>query len=178
MKAVNDNVFIKRFETEESVGEIEISEKALTKNSIGVISAVERDKNVTIGDVVHIPHFGVLDFEVDGTEYAVTKHSKLFAKKQGDTFVPINRYVRIRKCINDHIRDASGEIALYMTENHIETTNWVEVIDVAEDCKHIKREHIGLFCVSPESSDYLQRILYSKDFMLHEDQIKFLTDGE
>lgn len=178
MRAINDNVFIERFGDIESKDDIFVSEKACIKSYLGIVKEVERDKNVTIGDVVHIPHYAVLDVEVDGKQYALTKHSKLFAKKQGDTYVPINQYVRVRKCVNDHIRDESGKIALYMTDNHIEYTNWVEVIDVADDCQHIGKEHIGLFCVSPESSDLLQRLEFSKEYMLKETEIKFTTNGE
>lgn len=178
IEAIGDNVFILRDPVERKHLDMEISEKALTKNYVGEITSLAGYKNVTIGDRVLIPHYGVIDYEVDGEEYAVVKHSKLFAKIEDGEHKPINGFVKVRKCVNDHLRDASGEIALYMTENQIENTNWVEVIDVADDCKNMRKEYIGMFCVAPESSENLQRILYSKDYMLLESEIEFLTTGE
>jgi co-chaperonin GroES (HSP10) len=157
---------------------VDISEKALTKNYRGVITHAGNDKIVTIGQRVHIPHFKVVDYDIDGEEYAVTKESDLFAIEDGTAYVPINRHVLVRKCVNDHMRDEAGEIVLHMTDGFIELTNWVEIIDVSDDCEHITREDIGSFCVAPESSEKLQRILYSKDFMLHESAIEFVTDGD
>jgi hypothetical protein len=162
IRAISGNVFIKRDE----------------ENMEGVIKAVENDKFVVCGDKVHIPHYGVTDMEIDGEEYAVAKASELFAVLEGETYKPINRHIKVRKCVNDHMRDKSGEIALYMTENHIENTNWVEIIDVAKDCDKIVKKYIGYFCVSPENSERLSRILYSKDFMLHEDEVEFVTNGD
>jgi co-chaperonin GroES (HSP10) len=176
MRALNGNVFIKRYEQESEFSGMLVSDKAQVKSYKGEIKACENDKFV--GKEVHVPHYGVDDLLIDGVEYAVTKQSELFAIKEGDTWKPINRYVKIRKCVNDHVRDESGEIALYMTENHIEFTNWVQVIDIADDCRGIKREHIGLFCVAPEDSEKLARLEYSKEFMLHEDEIKFVTKGD
>jgi co-chaperonin GroES (HSP10) len=178
MKAINGNVFIERLPQEKKHLGLHVSEKALTKNFLGVIRHIESDNFVTIGDVVHIPHYGVQDIEVDGTEYALTKASKLFAKRNGDSYQPINKYVKVRKCTNDHIRDKSGEIALYMTENHIEKTEWVEIIEVAGDCKTMCDRYLGMFCVAPENSERLARIGYTEDFCLHEDEIRFVTDGD
>lgn len=178
MKALGSWIFIKRLPVEKKHLGMEISEKALTKNYAGEITASGCYKNVTVGDRVLIPHYGVIDYEVDGEEFAVVRQGKLFAKITDDEYSPINGFVKVRKCVNDHIRDESGAIALHMTENHIENTTWVEVIDVAEDCKNMRKEYIGMFCVAPESSENLQRILYSKDYMLHEDEIQFLTTGE
>lgn len=178
MKAINGNVFIKPDNAEEHGFSVEVSENALTRSYKGVVLFCEEDKNVTIGDEVLIPHYGVLDIEYDGQEIALTKVSKLFAKRKGDSYTPINQYVKIRKCANDHIRDESGEIALHMTDNHIETTNWVEILDVSDECKKMRKEYIGMFCVAPEDSENLCRIGYTKDFCLHEDEIAFVTNGE
>jgi len=178
MRAIGKWVFVLRDEKESTFGDLNISEKALTKNYVGEIKHIANDKIVTFGDRVHLPHYGVTDNVADGIEYAVFDSEKLFAKQVGKDWVPINGYVKVRKCVNDHIRDSSGEVALYMTDNHIEKTNWVEIIDVADDCKHMRKEWIGYFCFSPERSEKLQRILYSKEFMLHESEIKFITSGE
>ena len=150
IKANSDWVFIKRNPIEDHGFSVEISGKALTKNYVGEITASGCYKTVTIGDRVLIPHYGVIDYEVDGEEFAVVRQGKLFAKITDDEYSPINGFVKVRKCVNDHIRDESGAIALHMTENHIENTTWVEVIDVAEDCKNMRKEYIGMFCVAPE----------------------------
>ena len=178
MRAINNNVFIERLPMETTHMGMDISEKALTKNFRGIIKAVESDKNVVFGQTVHIPHYGVKDMEIDGTEYAVTKVGELFAVLEGDTYKPINRFVKVRKCVNDHIRDSSGEVSFYMTENHIEKTNCVEILDVADDCETMCGRYIGYYTFAPENDEKLARLGYSKDFMLHEDLIKFVTDGE
>jgi co-chaperonin GroES (HSP10) len=174
-KAIGSYVFIKRDEMDTNHLGLEYSEKALTKNYVGVITNSGSDKFVTTGQKVHLPHFGVTDYVIDGIEYAVVRDGDLFAIKSDSAFVPINKHVLVRKCVNDHVRDTAGEIALHMTDGFIETTNWVEIIDVSDDCEHITREDIGSFCIAPESSEKLQRILYSKDFCLHESAIEFVT---
>lgn len=171
-----DHVFIERDETETTFAGMEVSQKALTKNLKGTIKAIGSYKNVSIGDEVLIPHYGVQDVEVDGKEYALTKHSKLFAKKESGTYRPINQYVKIRKCVNDHVRDEDGEIALFLTERGIEKTNFVEIIDVADDCDRMKTDYIGMFVHAPEEDNRLARIEHTKDFCLHEDLIEFVIN--
>ena len=75
------------------------------------------------------------------------------------------------------MRDDSGDIALYMTEKHIEFTQWVEVMDIAEGCKTLNRRYVGMYCVAPENDEKLARVGDSKDFCLHESLIEFLTEG-
>jgi co-chaperonin GroES (HSP10) len=177
-KAIGKWVFVKRDAKETDVSGVGVSEKAQVKNYVGEVHDQGKKELVKIGDRVHIPHYGVQDAVIDGEEYAVFDADKLFAKQIGKKWIPINEYVMVRKCVNDHIRDSSGEVALYMTDKGIENTNWVEIIDVSEDCKHMRKDWIGYYCVSPESDDRLCRILTTKDFCLHESLIKFITDGE
>jgi len=178
LKARNDNVFIVRKEKEKKHSGINISEGAQVKSHIGVIKSCVNDKFV--GKEVHVPHYGVEDVEIRGEEFAVTNINRIFAIRDvGETtWKPVNRYVKVRKCVNDHVRDKDGDIALYMTENHIEFTNWVQVIDIDEDCESMNKRYIGMFCVAPEDSEKLARLEYSKEFMLHEDEIKFVTTGD
>ena len=178
MQAICNWAFIKRNEQLATHMGLEISEKALTKNYEGVLKSTGNDKFVTNGDAVLVPHYGVTDYLVDGVEYAVAKVSDLFAMKEGDSYRPINNYVKVRKCVNDHIRGEDEEIVLHMTDGFIENTTWTEIIDVADDCKHLTKSDIGMFCVAPESSDLLQRILYTKDYCLHESAIEFVTTGD
>lgn len=179
-KAIGDWVFVKRDPVDTNHLGLDYSEKALTKNYLGVITNSGRNyKFVTNGQKVHLPHFGVTDYVIDGIEYAVVRDGDLFAIKSDESaFVPINQHVLVRKCVNDHERDDKGEVSLFRTDEHIETTNWVEIIDVSDDCEYITREDIGCFCIAPESSEKLQRLLYSKDYCLKEDVIKFKIDGE
>ena len=178
MEARKDNVFIRREPMANHGFDVEISEKALTKNLIGVITHTRSNKFVTIGDVVHLPHYNVEDLVIDGEELAVAKLCELFAKKEGNDFLPLNRYVKIRKCENDHVRNDAGDVALFMTDGFIEKTNWVEIIDVADDCEQFTKEDIGTFCYAPENSPFLARLQHTKTFFLHESIIEFLTDGE
>ena len=172
IKAINCNAFLIREQQDSKFGGIDISEGAQVGSPRAVVA-----HGMFEGETTHVPHYGVTDMEYGGIEYAVCKDERLFAVERNGEWVPVNGYVKVRKCENDHIRDESGEIALYMTENHIETTNWVEVVDVADDCLRVKRDYIGLFCVAPESSERLARIEYTKDYCLHEDEIEFLTEG-
>jgi len=155
MEAINGNVFIRRDLKEDHGFSVEISEKALTSSLVGEITHIESDKIVGIGDRVHLPHYNVKDALINGDEYAVVKYGELFAKEEGDTFIPLNRFVKTRKCENDHIRDDKGDVALFMTDGFIETTNWVEIIDVADDCEWFTEEDIGSFCVAPENDQLL-----------------------
>jgi hypothetical protein len=174
MRAINGNVFIIRDEKEADVDGISISEGAQVGSSYGTIAFIDGGCEwASIGDRVHIPHYGVIDMEIDGREYAVCKADRLFYVN-GE---PVNGYVLVRKCENDHIRDEDGSIALYMTDKHIEWTNWVEVLEVAPSCRNIRPEWTGLFCPAPESDERLARIGTSKDFCLHEELIEFLTEG-
>ena len=173
IKALGEWIFIKRDKQDKTFLGLEISEKALTKNLKGVIThSVDNQK---IGMRIHLPHYRVLDCTVGDDEYAIIKEGDLFAIEDGDSFRPVNKYVKVRKCENDHIRDDSGKVVLYNTDRKIEETNWVEILDVAEDCDNIKREDIGMFCIAPERSDGLRRLLYSKDYCLKEDEIEFIT---
>jgi len=175
-EALGDFVFIKRDAQEHSLDDIEISEKAQIKNILGVVTSINEHESVKVGDRVHVPHFNVQDF-VDGDEYAIVRQSELFAKEVDNAFLPINGYVKVRKCENDHVRDDNGEIFLHRTDKFIETTHWVEIVDIADDCVYFGRKDVGDFCIAPEYSDKLQRVQYSKDFMLHESMIEFTTGG-
>ena len=173
IRAINNWTFIKRDKQEKTFMGLEMSEKVLTKPLLGCIEySVDNQK---VGLRVHIPHFRVIDCNVGGNEYAIIKDGDLFAIEDGDSFRPINGYVKIRKCVNDHIRDENDGIVLYYTDRTVEETNWVEILDVADDCEHITKADIGSFCVAPESNDKLRRLLYSKDYMLHESLIEFIT---
>ncbi len=156
---------------------MEVAEKACVKNHIGVVKFIESDNNVTSGDEVLIPHYNVTDVTVEGVEYAVAKGCDLFAIRKGETYLPINRNVIVKKCVNDHVRDEDGEIALHMTENHIENTYWVEVVSIADDCQYMCDRYIGMFCVAPENDNGLARIGYTSEFALKEELIKFVTEG-
>ena len=174
-KACGKWVFIRRNEQEKAHNGTLISDKAQIKNMTGTMTHYAGSVNVSVGDKIHVPHFMVKDIEFDGVEYAVAQEGNLFAKEKDGVFIPINKYIKIRKCENDHVRNDDGEIVLYQTENFIEETNWVEIIDVSEDCDYFTREDIGSFCIAPEVSDKLQRVLYTKDFMLHESMVEFTT---
>jgi co-chaperonin GroES (HSP10) len=171
--AINDWVFIRRDEQDKTFLGLEISEKALTKKKTGVITHSVDNQLRNCG--VHIPHYRVEDYDIGGESYAVVRGGDLFALKNDSTYRPINGYVKVRKCVNDHYRDEDDEIFLYRTDEAVEETTWVEIVDVADDCEHITKEDIGGFCISPESHDKLQRLEYSKDYMLHESLIEFVT---
>ena len=174
LKAVSGNCFVVRDKQEADFEGIDLSDTVQVKSSYGTIKAVDGTCSFAkYGDRVHIPHYGVMDIEFDGEEYALFKADRLFFIN-GE---PVNQNVLVRKCTEDHVRDESGEIALYMTENHIENTNWVEVIESAADCRYIKPEHRGLYCPLPESDEKLARIGHSKEFCVHESLIKMLTEG-
>ena len=178
MKALNNYVFIERYQIEREYLGLHVSEKACVKNHIGVIRFCE-DKSF-LGKEVHVPHYQVEDVLVDGTEYAMCKMDRIFAVREvgEESWEPVNGYVKVRKCVNDHVRDESGKIALYMTDNHIEFTEWVRIIDIDKKCSSMKESYIGKFCIAPESDEKLARLGYSKDYMLQEDLIEFLVDGD
>jgi co-chaperonin GroES (HSP10) len=178
LRAIGNWVFIRRDEQKDTHNGLEISEKAQVKSYEGCVESVGNKDFIKDGERVLIPHYQTVDYDINGEEFAVVKVGNLFAKEKGGEFLPINGFVKVLKCQNDHIRDEKGDVALHMTDGFIETTNWVEILDVADDCKHLTKEDIGKFCVAPESSDDLQRILYSKEYCLKESAIEFATDGD
>ena len=178
MRAINGWVFIERDEQADTHCDLLISDKAKIKSMVGRVAVVEDGLSVSKGDRVHIPHYQVMDVFVAGTEYAVVKAGTLFAIEREGIFHPINGYVKVLKCVNDHLRGESGEVVIYQTENFIEKTRIVEILALAEDCKSIPSDRIGDFCHAPESDERLQRLLYTKEYMVHEDLIEFTTPGE
>lgn len=176
-KPINAWIFIRRDETEAKHLGLDISEGARVKSLTGTV-AFGDGQTVKPGDRVHLPHYKVVDYEIFGVEYAVVKESDLFAIEKHGIFHPINQYVKVRKCENDHIRDESGDIALYMTENNIQFTNWVEILEVADDCHPALKENIGWFFVAPENDENVRRLGHSYDYMVHESLIEFITDGD
>lgn len=173
LDAINGTVFVRRDDKEAEIGGVHVSEGAQVGSMYGEIVAIDDCPYAKIGDRVHIPHYGVLDVDYDGETYAMFKKDRLFFVN-GE---PVNGYAIVRKCENDHIRDESGEIAIYMTENHIEYTNWVEILGVADDCDKLKDSYKGLYCVAPENDEKLARIGRGTDFCLHESLVEFLTEG-
>ena len=180
IQPIAGNVFLKRRANRESkLNGLHISQGASVGSCDAEIVAIDGSfPYAEAGDIVHVPHYGVIDMEYDGTEYATCKADRLFVVRRDGRWTPINKYVRVRKCENDHIRDESGEIALYMTDNHIETTNWVEIVDIASDCEAMRREYIGMYTPLEESDERLARIERTSDYCIAEDLIKFVTDGE
>jgi co-chaperonin GroES (HSP10) len=178
LKAINNWVFVRRDAQETTHFGLEISDEAQVKNMLGEIVSIGNEDIAKPGQRIHIPHYQVDDYEIQGEEMAVMKDDLLFAIEEDADFIPINRYVKVRKCINDHIRDYDGNLVLYQTEKFIESTHFVEIIAIADDCKTLTSDHIGDVCIAPENDDRLQRLLYSKDYMIHEDLIKFTTDGD
>lgn len=47
---------------------------------------------------------------------------------------PLNDYVLVRKCVNDHIRSGDGEVLIYLTDHSHEQTNWAEILDCGPKC--------------------------------------------
>lgn len=178
IKPIGGTVFVKRNEDVEELCGMEISQGALTKNLLGRITAVRENDHVEIGDVIHLPHYGVTDAEYGGQEYAIIEQDDLFLKYVDGEPQPINRYVHVRKCVNEHYKNDDGEIFLHKTDEAIEHTNWVEIINVSDDCRNLAKIDIGTFCSAPENDDRLRRIEYTKDFMLHEDLITFTNEGD
>jgi len=179
IKPINGQIFLERDARDETHSDMYVSEKAQVDNLKATVAFCEADSVLLVGERTLVPYYNAQNVVVDGRELTTTKAGNLFAKEKTDgSYQPINDFVMVRKCENEHVLDSSGDIALYMTEHYIEFTQWVEVIDVGAGCKHIKPEHIGLFCVAPEDDERLARIGYSKDFCLREDAIEFLTTGE
>jgi len=87
---------------------------------------------------------------------------------------PINRHIIVRKCVNDHVRGNDGGVLIYKPDEIYETTNWAQVLDVAEDCVVFTKNEIGKFVLCPEMSHEMHRIgaeHESKDFIIREDEI-------
>jgi hypothetical protein len=77
-----------------------------------------------------------------GASIAESRIKKLIGKK-----------ILVRKCYNDHIRDASGEILLALPDSAREETNWDEIRMVGSECDVFTREDVGSFIQGPEYTD-------------------------
>lgn len=174
IKAINGNVLILRHTQDSEHLGLHISEGAQVKSCYGDIAFIDDScEFAKVGDTVNIPSRGVEDIVYDGVEYALCKVSRLFLVNDE----PVNKYVRVLKCENQDLLDDNEEVFLYLTDKQRENTNWVEVIDVANDCERIRKEWVGLFCHSPETSERLERIGYSDEWTLGEELIEFLTEA-
>jgi len=86
----------------------------------------------------------------------------------------MNRHLLVRKCINDHIRDSNGDVLIYKPDEMYETTNWAQILDVADDCKEFTKDHVGCLIECPEYGNFLHRLGDygdSEDFLVKEDEI-------
>lgn len=178
MKPVGGRVFIQRDPEMDELMGFKVGDRAKAKAVTGVVITSGSDM-VRAGDRVHLPHqeARAMDYEIDGTEVAVVKEADLFCIEEDNAFRPINRYVKVRKCLEDDIRDESGAIALHMTDVYKENTYWVEILEYADDCVLFPKQCLGWFCIAPECDERLQRCERTDDFFLHEELIPFITDG-
>jgi hypothetical protein len=76
---------------------------------------------------------------------------------------PIGTFVYARKCFNDHIRDESGNVLLYLDDNSADgnplgTGTWAEIIGVGPDCEHFHPDNVGCFCLLPEMINGMYRL--------------------
>jgi len=179
IKPINGRVFVERDPEEKELMGFAVGDRAKVKSLMGTVVVSDTDI-VAAGDRIHLPHqrAKTLDCVVDGRELTCVTEADLFSVEKDGVLRPINRYLLVRKCEEDHIRDESGSIALYMTDNFIEETNWVEILAISEDCEWVPADCIGWFCVAPENDDKLQRCGRTKDWFVHESLLKFITDGE
>ena len=179
IKPINDWVFVKRDADIIGAGDIVASDKAHAKNQFATV-VVSASDQFSDGDRVILPCYSgaFVDVVRDGVEYVALKGKLIIGIFKGGDVRPVNGYIRIRKCENDHLRDESGAINWFLTENGIEETQWVEILDYAEDVDTYPRECIGWFSIAPELDESLQRIGYSRDYMLKAEELQFITDGE
>lgn len=175
-RAMNGFVLVERHERLSGLGGVMVSEGARVANHVGtVVSSID---GALDGEIVHIPYNAIEDYKVGGREYVAIDEKDLFARRGSDGgWVPMNGYAIVRKGVNDHIRGDSGDVLIHMTDEYIETTNWVEIIAIAKDCKYLDESDIGKFCISPETNNKLQRLDFSKDFCIHEELIEFTAEA-
>lgn len=180
MRPINGYVVCKRRADIKSLdGLIVVGQGAYVKNRIVDIIESSVDE-FPVGEVAMLPYHETMYEEAvfECEEIVLIKADRFIGVLDGDMIRPVNGYLKVVKCENDHIRDKSGAIAIHMTDNFIEDTQWVEIIACCDSCCDAFREHIGWFCIAPEKNDGLQRIGLSKEFMLKSDLVQFITDGE
>jgi co-chaperonin GroES (HSP10) len=175
-RAIGNWVFVRRDEQKDTHEGLNISEKAQVKSYEGTVVSSGSDKFVTNGDRVFLPHYQVIDYDIDGEEFAVVKDSGFSAKEKDGSALPVNKFVHLLKCQDDDIRGKDGSIVLHMTDGFKEQTNWCEIIGIADDCEVLTKDDIGSFCFAPENHDLLQRVPYTEEYMLKESLIEFTTE--
>ena len=176
IKPINGRVFVERDPEEKELMGFAVGDRAKVKSLMGTVVVSDTDI-VAAGDRIHLPHqrAKTLDCVVDGRELTCVTEADLFSVEKDGVLRPINRYVKVLKCEEDDIRNSDNSILLYMTEEYKEYTNWVEIIDVAHDCRNAATEDVGLMLVAPENDDRLQRNGRTKEYFVHEDLIQFVT---
>lgn len=63
---------------------------------------------------------------------------------------PLNDFVLVRKCVNDHVRNEDGSVLLYKTDFSYDTTNWAEIIGVGNKCSETIKGMLGFLVQCPE----------------------------
>ena len=71
---------------------------------------------------------------------------------------PVNDFLLVLKCVNDHIRNDNGEVVIWRTEYNYDTTNFARVEDVGNKCKYWSKDDIGEFVHCPEYSTGLYNV--------------------
>ena len=74
---------------------------------------------------------------------------------QGTKVKPLNDFVLVRKCINDHIRNESGDVVIYRTDHGFEQTNWAEILDIGPKCSETMKSMKGFMVQCPEHTNGL-----------------------
>lgn len=89
----------------------------------------------------------------------------------------LHDWIRVRKCVNDHIRNDDGSVLLYRTDYDHDTTWFAEIIDVGPECRIVLRKDIGGKVLLPEMHNDLKRLI-GEDFVVRERSglIQFIVD--
>jgi len=97
---------------------------------------------------------------------------------------PINGKILVQKCV-EGVKEVFDGIAMFRKGNVVipemsgETTNWVRVEDVAEDCKLFSKAHIGGFIRLPEySPNNVHRVPNTEFFIVRESIFKNVPSSQ
>lgn len=82
---------------------------------------------------------------------------------------PIRRKILVRKCTTGEKRQDGFYLnGLAITDFSAEACGWAEILDVADDCKLFRKEHIGAFVYLPEWKPGMINAAGGPDFTVKE----------
>lgn len=71
---------------------------------------------------------------------------------------PLNDFVLLLKCTNEHVKDDDGKILIVLTDKSLDRTNWLEIVAIGPKCKDLAPDCVGKLVHLPNWSHDLVNV--------------------